>query len=197
MTIWRCFLHCTGSMAGAMAGTMAGAMLIAAALAPMAYGADSSGLEPAVVTSSSAQVPPPVVAPVLAAPAQAAPSLTTPVAGPASPASRAAQRTPGAGTAATPARGQDRIELESTQISGNRELPKVMYVVPWRKPDLGDFSGRPPNSLLDEALAPLDRDVFRRQNRYYASLATQAVAAGSQPGASAAPSAAPVTKDEK
>jgi len=72
-----------------------------------------------------------------------------------------------------------------------------MYVVPWRKPDLGDFSGRPPNSLLDEALAPLDRDVFRRQNRYYASLATQAVAAGSQPGASAAPSAAPVTKDEK
>jgi hypothetical protein len=98
---------------------------------------------------------------------------------------------------ATPARTQDRIELEATQISGNRELPKVMYVVPWRKPDLGDFSGRPPNSLLDEALEPLDRDVFRRQNRYYASVASEAAAPASQPGASGSAAAAPVTQDEK
>jgi hypothetical protein len=104
---------------------------------------------------------------------------------------------PAAGTVPGAPRAQDRIELETTQISGNRELPKVMYVVPWRKPDLGDFSGRPPNSLLDEALAPLDRDVFRRQNRYYASLASQAALPGPQPGASTAPPAAPVVKDEK
>jgi hypothetical protein len=65
---------------------------------------------------------------------------------------------------------QDRLELETTQITGNRELPRVLYVVPWKRPDLGDLAGRPANSLLDEVLAPVDRDVFRRQNRYYEAL---------------------------
>ena len=45
-----------------------------------------------------------------------------------------------------------------------------MYVVPWKKPELGDLGGRPARSLVDEALAPVDRDVFRRQNRYFTAL---------------------------
>jgi hypothetical protein len=65
---------------------------------------------------------------------------------------------------------QDRLELDATQITGNRELPRVMYVVPWKRADLGDLTGRPVNSLLDEVLAPVDRDVFQRQNRYYEAL---------------------------
>jgi hypothetical protein len=64
----------------------------------------------------------------------------------------------------------DRIELGTTQITGNSELPRVMYVVPWKKAELGDIAGRPTKSLLDEVLAPVDRDVFRRQNRYYDAL---------------------------
>jgi hypothetical protein len=78
----------------------------------------------------------------------------------------AVQTSPAAG--ASPA--QDRLELDTTQITGNRELPRVLYVVPWKRPDLGDLAGRPANSLLDEVLAPVDRDVFRRQNRYYQAL---------------------------
>jgi len=65
-------------------------------------------------------------------------------------------------SAATP----DRADLDRTQIIGNRELPKVLYIVPWKKPIPGDLSGRPPVSVLDEALAPVDRDVFRRQVDY-------------------------------
>jgi hypothetical protein len=42
-----------------------------------------------------------------------------------------------------------------------------MYIVPWKKADLGDLSGKPMNSLLDEALAPVDRDEFRREVAYY------------------------------
>ncbi len=42
-----------------------------------------------------------------------------------------------------------------------------MYVVPWKKPDVGDLSGKPMNSLLDEALAPVDRDEFKREVLYY------------------------------
>jgi hypothetical protein len=64
----------------------------------------------------------------------------------------------------------DRADLEGTAIIGNRELPKVLYIVPWKKPLPGDLVGRPVQSLLDEVLAPVDRDVFRRQVRYHSSL---------------------------
>jgi len=67
---------------------------------------------------------------------------------------------------ALPAFAQDRADIERTQIIGNRELPKVLYIVPWKKPLQGDLSGRPPGGVLDEVLAPVDRDVFRRQVRY-------------------------------
>jgi hypothetical protein len=67
-------------------------------------------------------------------------------------------------------RGMDRLELDTTQITGNRELPKVLYIVPWKRSDLGDLVGKPVNSLLDEVLTPVDRDVFKRENRYYRAL---------------------------
>ena len=76
----------------------------------------------------------------------------------------AAAPAPVAAAASAPA--QDRADLDRTQIIGNRELPKVLYIVPWKKPLPGDLSGRPPVSVLDEALAPVDRDVFRRQVQY-------------------------------
>ena len=61
----------------------------------------------------------------------------------------------------------DRADLEGTSIIGSRELPKVTYIVPWKKPLPGDLVGRPVASLLDEAMAPVDRDVFRRQVEYH------------------------------
>ena len=72
---------------------------------------------------------------------------------------------------AWPAFAQDRADIERTQIIGNRELPKVLYIVPWKKPLQGDLSGRPPGGVLDEVLAPVDRDVCRRQVRYDAMTA--------------------------
>ncbi len=71
---------------------------------------------------------------------------------------------------AAPALAQDRANIDSTKIIGNRELPKVLYIVPWKKPLPSDLSGRPVASVLDEALAPIDRDVFRRQVQYDAQL---------------------------
>ena len=71
---------------------------------------------------------------------------------------------------AAAAQSQDRADIDKTQIIGNRELPKVLYIVPWKKPAPGELSGRPVASVLDEALAPVDRDVFRRQVRYHSQL---------------------------
>ncbi len=67
-------------------------------------------------------------------------------------------------------RVMDELDLERTEITGNRELPKVLYIVPWKASDLGDLVGRPVNSLLDEVLAPVDREVFVRQVNYYQNL---------------------------
>lgn len=73
------------------------------------------------------------------------------------------------------ASAQDRADIDRTQIIGNRELPKVLYIVPWKKPLPGDLAGRPLVSVLDEALAPVDRDVFRRQVNYHAQVAERSV----------------------
>jgi hypothetical protein len=69
---------------------------------------------------------------------------------------------------------QDRADIDRTQIIGNRELPKVLYIVPWKKPLPGALAGRPLQSVLDEALAPVDRDVFRRQVSYHGQIEAQA-----------------------
>ena len=69
---------------------------------------------------------------------------------------------------------EDRADMDRTKIIGNRELPKVLYIVPWKKPVPGDLTGRPLVSVLDEALAPVDRDVFRRQVRYDAQVQARA-----------------------
>lgn len=64
----------------------------------------------------------------------------------------------------------DEIELARTEITGNQELPKVLYIVPWKKSDPGDLTGKPVNTLLDEVLAPIDRPEFIRQVEYYEDL---------------------------
>jgi hypothetical protein len=142
---------------------------VAPATAPAAAATDASAAEPAVQTSSAANVP-----------------------------GKAKGQGTGKSAPGKPADGSkahDYIELETMQVTGNRELPNVMYVVPWKKPDLGDFAGRPPKSLLDEMLAPVDRDVFLRQNRYFAALQPDAAGGGAagKGAAPAVPGAKPAT----
>lgn len=76
---------------------------------------------------------------------------------------------PQAETRAAP-RVMDTLDLGTTSITGNAELPKVLYIVPWKKSDLGDLVGRPVNTLLDEVLTPVDPAVFERHLSYYDSL---------------------------
>jgi hypothetical protein len=103
---------------------------------------------------------------------------------------------PRANTSRTPAAGAragsgqktpetvDRLELGTATVTGDREQPKVMYIVPWKKSDIGDLTGKPMNSLVDEILAPVDRDVFKREVLYYKAVQAEA----SQNGAPRRPS---------
>lgn len=59
------------------------------------------------------------------------------------------------------------VQLEGTTITGNQELPKALHIVPWKPASTGDLSGRPMNSLVDETLEPIDREVFLREIDYY------------------------------
>jgi hypothetical protein len=153
-------------------------LLLFASLSVLAFGAQAAeDLSPAVNTSAEpdSSAPGPATAPAAGAKAKN-PKAATP---------------PQAAAAASPPKPSGPVALDPTQITGNRELPKVMYVVPWKRPSLGDYPGQPPNSLLDEVLSPVDRDVFKRQNRYFEAL---------QPDAKAAPeggNSVPASGDEK
>jgi len=157
------------------------ACAVALAQAPAAPERDApppDQLEPAVNTTPAAPAP--------------APAASDALATPSAPAAAGAGKVPRkAALAAGPAarKGPDRLELEAAEITGNRELPKVLYIVPWKRSDLGDLVGKPVNSLLDEVLQPLDRDVFRRENRYYDALKPdQAVPkTGTAPGSESKP----------
>jgi hypothetical protein len=65
------------------------------------------------------------------------------------------------------AHAEDTLTLDGATIVGNRELPKALHIVPWKSAEAGDLAGRPMNSLVDEILAPVDRDVFLRELEYY------------------------------
>jgi hypothetical protein len=70
-------------------------------------------------------------------------------------------------TSASMTMAETKVKMETTEIRGNRELPNVLYIVPWKQPPVGELVGKPIESLLDEVLAPLDREVFKREIEYY------------------------------
>jgi hypothetical protein len=188
-----------GLLAAALGcGALAQDKPAAAPGAPGKAPAAAQDLEPSVDTSAATND--------AAAQPKGAPQVPS---GPAAaPAKNAAKGAPKAAAGAADGKpkgnAKDRIELDTTQITGNRELPKVLYIVPWKHSDLSDLAGRPANSLLDEVLTPVDRDVFQRENRYYRALQPDEPRPGGRaPGAPsgaapASPSAdAPRTGDEK
>lgn len=65
------------------------------------------------------------------------------------------------------AAGEERLEMEGMAVIGNQELPKALFIVPWKDPESAMAPDRPINTLIDEALQPVDPDVFRRKLQYY------------------------------
>lgn len=58
------------------------------------------------------------------------------------------------------------VEIGGMSIIGNRELPKTLYIVPWKDSDVSseaDFGG----DLLNENTKVVDREEFTRQLKYY------------------------------
>jgi hypothetical protein len=68
---------------------------------------------------------------------------------------------------AAPAAAAEKMDMEGMSVIGNRELPKALFIVPWKDPKAELTPERPVNSLVDEALQPVDPDVFRRKLDYF------------------------------
>lgn len=69
-------------------------------------------------------------------------------------------------TASSANKKQAVVEVGGMSIIGNRELPKSLYIVPWKDTDVNhetDIS----SDLLDERLKVVDKEEFVRQLKYY------------------------------
>ena len=65
------------------------------------------------------------------------------------------------------------LDAEGITIYGQRELPKVMYIVPWKKTNSAEIDMPMTESLVVDVLDPIDPDVFRRKIKYYELMNSQ------------------------
>lgn len=80
-------------------------------------------------------------------------------------AAAAAETGTGDAAASTSTNAEERA-LSGTSVIGNREVPKSLYIVPWKNSEVGvqtDLS----RDLLDEGATPVDPREFRRQVDFY------------------------------
>jgi hypothetical protein len=61
-------------------------------------------------------------------------------------------------------------QLDGMAIIGNQELPRALFIVPWKQAPLGEISLAPRSELINERLTPLDPDVFQRELAHMASM---------------------------
>lgn len=67
---------------------------------------------------------------------------------------------------------QEELQLDGMAVVGNRELPKALFIVPWKAPEAAMAADRPVNTLVNDVLQPVDPDVFRRQLEYFETVHT-------------------------
>jgi hypothetical protein len=64
----------------------------------------------------------------------------------------------------------DRMNLSATAVQGNRELPKSLYIVPWKSTRLAALTDAGQGLFRQSTWQRLDRAVFQRQLLYYEKL---------------------------
>ncbi len=65
------------------------------------------------------------------------------------------------------AKPQGHIRLDETVISGNQELPKVLYIVPWQDPSGIPSIELDPNFTEHEVFRRLYPPAYQRELKYY------------------------------
>ena len=75
------------------------------------------------------------------------------------------------------AHAQDKIEMELTVVKGNKELPKVLYIVPWKRLADGNIQQKLVlHSLFEDAFDPIEPQAFENyvdDYKYFANSQTK------------------------
>lgn len=76
--------------------------------------------------------------------------------------------------------GEKKQEVLGMNVSGTKDLPNVLYIVPWKS---NKTQIAPPqiNRLVDEVYAPVDPEVFSKQVNFYYQLTNVASTNSAQP----------------
>ena len=69
---------------------------------------------------------------------------------------------------------QERLQMEGTEITGNKELPRVLYIVPWKSAERFEISSPPITSIMDQKLTPIERAAFKRRIHYHDAIFSKA-----------------------
>lgn len=69
---------------------------------------------------------------------------------------------------------QERLDMEGTEIIGNKELPRVLYIVPWKPVERFEIQSPPIDSIMQRKLTPIERAAFRRQIHYHDAIFAKA-----------------------
>jgi len=69
---------------------------------------------------------------------------------------------------------QEKLQMEGTEITGNKELPRVLYIVPWKSVQRFDIKSPPITSIMDQKLTILERASFKRQIHYHDAIFSKA-----------------------
>ncbi len=67
--------------------------------------------------------------------------------------------------ASAQALNDDVVDISGTSIIGNKELPKSLFIVPWKNAEVGDNSAL--KDTLGDDTSIVDREVFVREIQYY------------------------------
>lgn len=69
--------------------------------------------------------------------------------------------------AASEIRADIRLQLDATSIVGNREAPRIVYLMAWKSAPKGDVLQQSLGTMHDTEFKPVDRDVFKRRIEYH------------------------------
>lgn len=59
------------------------------------------------------------------------------------------------------------LTIEGTRIRGNQELPTILYLIPWKEPELRQLEAPEQSLAVKQTLEPLEREDFRRLVEYH------------------------------
>ena len=74
----------------------------------------------------------------------------------------------------TAIQAQETLQMEGTEIVVNKELPRVLYIVPWKSVERFEIETPPIISIMDQPLTRIDRASFRRTIRYHDAIFSKA-----------------------